>query len=95
MEALRNCWEIMRCGREPGGEKASQLGICPAALTASCDGLNRGKNGGRICWAVAGTLCEGKTQGVFAQKISTCMTCEVFRIVHQEENGQFLIVTPK
>jgi len=25
-----NCWEFKKCGREPGGEKADRLGICPA-----------------------------------------------------------------
>ncbi len=58
-----NCWEYMKCGREPGGEKADELGICPAAADSSFDGLNRGKNAGRICWAVAGTFCSGETQG--------------------------------
>jgi hypothetical protein len=27
------CWEIIKCGREPGGHKAADLGICPVALT--------------------------------------------------------------
>jgi len=25
-----NCWEFMKCGREKGGAKATDLGICPA-----------------------------------------------------------------
>jgi hypothetical protein len=44
-----NCWEFLKCGREPGGEKADRLGICPAAADASFDGINSGKCGGRIC----------------------------------------------
>ena len=44
-----NCWEFLKCGREPGGEKADRLGICPAAADVSFDGINSGKCGGRIC----------------------------------------------
>ena len=32
---------------------------------------------GRICWAVAGTFCEGKVQGTFAQKYADCRKCDV------------------
>ncbi|MEK6776050.1 MAG: ATP-binding protein [bacterium] len=31
------------------------------------------------CWAVAGTFCRGKVQGVFAQKIGDCRNCIVFK----------------
>ena len=27
----QNCWEYMKCGREPEGEKVAELGICRAA----------------------------------------------------------------
>ena len=57
--ARQNCWEFFGCGRETGGEKVRELGECPASTDASADGLNNGKNAGRICWAVAGTLCDG------------------------------------
>ncbi len=80
-----NCWQFMRCGREPGGAEAARLGTCPAASDASYDGLNEGQNGGRICWAVAGTCCGGKVQGTFAEKRSSCVDCEFFLKVHQEQ----------
>jgi len=47
-----NCWEFRKCGREPNGAKAAKLGICPVSIDASADGLNGGKNGGRICWVI-------------------------------------------
>ena len=31
------------------------------------------------CWEVAGTLCGGKVQGNFAQKLGDCSLCEVYR----------------
>ncbi len=80
-----NCWELKKCGREPGGEKSKENGICPAASDSSCNGINSGKNAGRICWARAGTFCGGTVQGDFAQKQVSCMTCEVFKQVKNEE----------
>jgi hypothetical protein len=37
----------MKCGREPGGEKSEELGVCRAAVEGSYDGNNFGKNAGR------------------------------------------------
>jgi hypothetical protein len=54
-----NCWEFMKCGRQPRGERVATLGVCPAATEKKLDGTHHGKNAGRACWAVAGTLCEG------------------------------------
>jgi hypothetical protein len=95
MALKQNCWDIMNCGRAPGGAKVSELDVCPAAIDTSSDGINGGKNAGRICWAVAGTFCGGKVQGEFAEKKVTCMTCEVFKRVQQEEGpGQFKVLKP-
>lgn len=80
-----NCWEYSKCGREQGGNKAKELGVCPAALDSSFDGINRGKHGGRVCWAVAGTFCEGEKQGAFAEKRSSCINCDFFKLVNSEE----------
>lgn len=88
--ALQNCWEFKHCGREVGGAKAAELGVCPAATDTSVDGLNSGKNGGRICWIIAGTVCDGEVQGTFAQKIPACMACDFFKKVKAEEGfGKF------
>jgi hypothetical protein len=90
-----SCWEIKNCGRGPGGVKVAEMGVCPAATDVSSNGFNHGKNGGRICWAVAGTFCGGKVQGSFADKQQTCMTCDVFKQIKQEEASQFLLLKPK
>ena len=34
MSSSANCWEVKQCGRQPGGPKAGEFGVCPAA-TAS------------------------------------------------------------
>ncbi len=80
-----NCWEYMKCGREPGGIKSDEFGICPAAADISFDGINSGTSGGRICWAIAGTFCEDKVQGTFAEKRNSCMSCSFYKTVQEEE----------
>lgn len=81
----QNCWEFKACGREPGGAKVAELGVCPVPGSNAVDGVNHGTNGGRCCWAVAGTLCGGQVQGTFAFKMSNCLQCDFFRTVNQEE----------
>jgi hypothetical protein len=87
-----NCWEIKKCCREPGGAETSSLGVCPAAQDADSNGLNSGKNAGRICWAVAGTFCGGKVQCDFAMKQVSCMACEVFIQIKTDEGGDFALL---
>jgi hypothetical protein len=84
-----NCWEYQGCGREPGGSRAADLGICPAAATQTVDGVNRGRMGGRICWILAGTLCGGRVQGTYAMKLETCFICPFYRQVMKEEGDGF------
>lgn len=84
-----NCWEVKRCGREPGG-KRPELGVCPAAEEARLDGVHKGRNAGRACWVVAGTLCGGKVQGTFAKKSESCDMCDFFHFVKEEEGNDYL-----
>lgn len=87
---MLNCWQVMECGREPGGQNAVEEGVCPIAADLSLEGLNDGTKGGRICWAVVGTFCSGKVQGTFADKLDTCTTCEFFKLVRQEQGEDFM-----
>jgi len=86
----KNCWEHFQCGRQPGGEKESELGVCPAATRTILDGINDGVNGGRSCWAVAGTLCQGKVQGTYAQKLGDCLRCEFYASIRKDQGGSFV-----
>jgi len=72
-----NCWEYKRCGREAGGLRAAELGVCPAFPL-----------GGTTCATVAGTLCGGMVQGTFAQKLGTCLSCEFYRSEHYTRPGR-------
>ena len=79
-----NCWEFKKCGREPGGSRVAELGECPAATDVTSDGVNGGKNAGRCCWSVAGTLCKGTAQGTYARKLRSCIECDFFELIHEE-----------
>jgi len=81
----QNCWEFKRCGRD----RSKELGICPAVTELSAHGVNKGKNGGRICWAVAGTHCNGEQQGTYAEKVLMCRVCDFRWFVHEEEGAAF------
>jgi two-component system, cell cycle sensor histidine kinase and response regulator CckA len=63
-----DCWEFQRCGREKGGAKEKELGLCPAW-----------PNDGGNCARVGGTLCGGEVQGSFAKKFSNCMMCDFYQ----------------
>jgi hypothetical protein len=80
-----NCWEAKGCGREPGGLKESELGICPVTTRHDFDGAHGGQKAGRACWIVAGSLCGGRVQGTYAQKLNNCWRCEFMNTVKREE----------
>ena len=63
---VMNCWEFKKCGREKSGSKEREFGICPAYTQGA----------GEACWLVAGTMCGGKVQGTYAQKLGTCVSCD-------------------
>ena len=85
----QNCWETKKCGREFGGANSGEFGVCPAAIEARANGLNGGANGGRACWAIAGTMCNGEVQGTFASKINSCKKCDHYNEVIGEEGESF------
>jgi len=95
MQNKQNCWEYKECGREPGGFEIEKYGICSASTSVEVDGLNDGKNGGRICWAVAGTFMDGEIAGKFAADKFSCVNCDFFKFVSDEQGAdRFEMVTP-
>ncbi len=89
--AKMNCWEFKKCGRQYGGEKSKELGVCPAALSNRFDKIHGGSKSGRACWVLAGTLCGGVVQGTFAHKMGNCMACEFYKLVRNEEGKEFVM----
>jgi hypothetical protein len=86
-----NCWEVKQCGREKGGAHEQDMGICPATVETALDMVHGGRNAGRSCWVVAGTLCKGQLQGTFAQKYKNCEICDFYIRVKSEEARQFVL----
>lgn len=84
-----NCWEFKKCGREEGGSKVDELGVCTASTDTHYDGKNRGRNAGRKCWHMEGTLCGGSKQGTFSTKVGNCIKCDFFNLVKEEEGDYF------
>ena len=84
-----NCWEYKKCGREEGGERVHELGVCNASINPLYTGRNHGDMSGRFCWHVEGTLCEGKVQGNFNQKMLQCAHCDFFKHVKKDEGEVF------
>lgn len=85
MQSKLNCWEFMKCGREPGGKNAERIGVCPAVLEKRLDGMNGGKNAGRACWVVDGAICNGESRPTLASKIAACGGCDFYNLVSKEE----------
>jgi len=90
--AKLNCWEFKHCGREPGGAKTAEFGVCPAATEVRVDGVNDGANGGRCCWVIVGTLCGGQVQGSFASKVSSCLKCDFNNLVVKEQGNELVYI---
>lgn len=80
-----NCWEFKKCGRESGGFNSKTMGICPAATESKLDGIHEGKNAGRCCWVIKGTLCDGEQQGDFFTKTAKCLSCDFYKKTWREE----------
>ena len=75
-----NCWEFMKCERQPDGEKVSEFGISPAATDTTLNRANGGKNVGRCCCCrVCHTLCNGEVPSTSASKLINCIECEFFK----------------
>ena len=85
-----NCWEYRMCGRELGGAKEKQLGICPASTYIPLDGTHDGIAAGRACWVIAGTMCRDRVSGTFAQKLNDCRECDFYQIVEAQERDSFI-----
>jgi hypothetical protein len=81
----KNCWEAKRCGMEDA---------CPAFREEKLDKVHQGRNGGRSCWVVAGTLCFGKPSGHFAKKFNACEKCDFYNLVKREEFPNFSLAVP-
>ena len=80
----------MLCGREPGGIRVEEFGLCPSAMDVRFNGIHGGRNAGRACWVTAGSVNKRDIQGLFARKSRNCGTCDFYKMVRAEEGEQLL-----
>ncbi len=79
----KNCWEFKGCGQQrTGGNNSSEK--CPVPEMTSADGINGGKNAGRVCWLIANTMCKGDSEGAFEAMIRVCRECDFYKLVKSE-----------
>lgn len=79
-----NCWDFKKCGREPGGEKTTELGVCPATTLTEANGFLDGVNGGKACVYITGTFCSGVLQGTHKEKEKECAKCDFYKLLKKE-----------
>ena len=91
----KNCWEFMKCEWQSADPNIDEMEVCPSVVDNRFNGLHGGKNAGRACWMIAGTLCGGKVQGTHAQKYKSCIQCEFYNLVKRQEGLGFrMLVRP-
>jgi hypothetical protein len=83
----QNCWEHMKCGREPGGRSAAEMGVCPAAASHELSGIHGGENGGRACWTIDDSHCPKIIRDASSTIFSGCWKCDFFHRVKNEERS--------
>lgn len=88
--AKQNCWEFKQCGKDLYGDRKEATGACPASMEKRLNGEHGGKNAGRACWVVNGTLCDdGKKADRFSKKFEDCCKCDFYKKVKSEEAADF------
>ncbi len=66
----QNCWEVSNCGKE---------NYCLAGTSTLFDGMFGGRNGGRFCAFIDGTLCKDGAPMDPEEKIRRCASCHFFK----------------
>jgi hypothetical protein len=82
----QNCWEHMKCGRQPGGHSTAASGVCPVSVHEALDGVHGGKNAGRACWAIDNSVCPELMRET-EKKFSGCWKCGFYHRVKNEERS--------
>jgi len=73
----------------PEGKRQRSWASVLAARDERLNKIHGGKNAGRACWVIAGTFCEGKVQGTFAQKYQSCAECPFYKQIRMEEGSDY------
>lgn len=84
-DTRKNCWEFVNCESGKKRMRFRKVPVCPVRNEKRLNGIHGGKNAGRACWVVAGTLCNGQVQGAFEEKCENCFACNFYRYVMNQE----------
>jgi hypothetical protein len=90
-ELKKNCWEFKSDLQESGKESKEGCSQCPVPQLTNYDGINGGKNGGRVCWLITGTLCSEDVQLTYSHKLGTCRKCDFYLTVEKEEGSKLCL----
>ncbi len=58
---------------------------CGRDITKDCAAVE--KKAGDVCWIIAGTMCGGKPQGTFSQKVGSCKKCGYYQYMQDITSG--------
>ncbi|MBF0589505.1 MAG: hypothetical protein HQL53_10270 [Magnetococcales bacterium] len=73
-----NCWEYSQCGKE---------NYCLSGTSTTYDGIFGGKNGGRFCAFIEGTLCKDGIPMDTMEKMKKCAKCDFFKEIISDAIG--------
>jgi CheY-like chemotaxis protein len=84
-----NCWEFHGCDVEPLSDYVIDYRVCAATWTEELHGVHGGKNAGRACWAVVGSMSCGDRENICLHAV-TCEECDFYKAVMEEEGDNFV-----
>lgn len=89
-EYKMNCWEYFKCGKDVQSKQEDETKkVCNVSITQNINHVNSGRNAGRICWDITGSLCDTFEKGDMIYKEKKCETCEFKALVEKEERENY------
>jgi DNA-binding XRE family transcriptional regulator len=68
--------QALKRGIMEGVRPCWEIRGCPSQARDACPAWEF--NAGHLCWLINGTICQGKAQESWPQKMKICRKCEVF-----------------
>jgi DNA-binding XRE family transcriptional regulator len=68
--------QALKRGGSEAARRCWDIRGCPSQTRDACPAWEF--NAGHLCWFINGTMCEGKAQVSWPQKMKVCRKCKVF-----------------